>query len=180
MLSEKTIIWPSETQVVSKNGSFFYKNEFLPVLLRKLITWGRISSITICLVYYLTYNYLVPNLELISKQRKMFCLQNILCTRHLLNEIAAKSEQADHKKLTHRAKLMVQLDTVSKLTNKIKTSNINTKEVTEDFGSLVCELKETVAAKTEKNRAESQTSRKLLAEQAAQLKETVRALQRAL
>lgn len=172
-MKHDSIIWPSEVEVIQRNNTFFYKNNKVPILLGKIIKYGRISSITMCIIYYLTYNYIIPNLAMIQKQRILFNLQALLHTRQLLQNIKQKIQDIENKKIDFYARKMVQLEKINSLVNKTGGKKSSITSCANDLGAAVTALTNTVSKEIEADEARTKAYKESLSNKAKAFKETI-------
>lgn len=172
-MKHDSIIWPSEVDVIERNNTFFYKNNKVPLLLGKIIKYGRISSITMCIIYYLTYNFIIPNLAMIEKQRVLFNLQALLHTRQLLQNIKQKIQDIEDKKTEFYARRMVQLEKINSLVKRTGCKKSSITSGANDLGADVTSLINAVSKEIEGNDASTKEYKKSLSNKAKAFKETI-------
>ncbi|KAL6930182.1 hypothetical protein ACO0SA_001589 [Hanseniaspora valbyensis] len=176
-IQKDNIIWPTESDFVQRKDTFFYKNNKIPFVLGKLVKYGRISSITMCLIYYITYSYIIPNLEIISKQRKMFNLKVLLQTRQVLHNFVEKLKLIEKRKTDSHARIIVQLNHINTQINKIKINKKNRiTDSANDLGSLITELSDHVAQETEIQRIPKDVFKENLSKKTDAFNKTIREL----
>ena len=113
MQSFNTLIWPTQLQLSNKEALKYAKISEINRFFGRLISVTRNTSIALAIIYYLTYNYIIPNINKISKQRSALCIQHILNTRQLL------------KSLDDKIKLLNQSSVEKNLLSAIQVDNLN-------------------------------------------------------
>ncbi|XBW38787.1 hypothetical protein QEN19_004371 [Hanseniaspora menglaensis] len=180
MSAVPNIIWPLESQIIRKNDLIFYRSNKLPLILGRLIKYGRLSAVTMCVVYYLTYNFIVPNLEIISKQRKKFNLQVLLQTRQLLKDIGIRLNNASqHKTVTH-AQSIVKIAHLRTIAHKVSAVNDVLGDSASECANLIKELRKKIQKQMENDKLASQILRSAILEQKAIFHKTILELKKTL
>lgn len=113
MQSFNTLIWPTQLQLSSKESLKYARVSKVNRFFGRLISVTRNTSIALAIIYYITFNYIIPNINKIFKQRSALCIQHILNTRQLL------------KNLDDRIKLLSQSSVEKNLLSAIQVDNLN-------------------------------------------------------
>ena len=125
--SFNSLIWPTELQLLNKESLNYARVSKLNKFFGRLISVTRNTSIALAILYYLTFNYVLPNIEEIKKQRSALCIQNILKTRSLLKELDNRINAFNQSSVENHLLSVIQVDdlnvNVYALDKRIKKRN---------------------------------------------------------
>ncbi|KAL6931078.1 uncharacterized protein HGUI_02556 [Hanseniaspora guilliermondii] len=107
------LIWPSNLQLINNDSLKYAQISNANRFFGRLISITRNTSIILAILYYITFNYLLPNIDQINQQRSAFCIQNVLKTRALLKQLDAKINSINQSSIDNNILSIIHIDNLN-------------------------------------------------------------------
>lgn len=121
------LIWPSNLQLINNDPLKYVQLSNANRFFGRLISITRNTSIALAVLYYITFNYLLPNIDKINQQRSAMCIQNVLKTRSLLKQLEAKISDINQSSIDSNVLSIIHIDSLNSnvftLSKKLKQSH---------------------------------------------------------
>lgn len=116
------LIWPSTLHLINKDPLKYVQISTANRFFGRLISVTRNTAVALALIYYTTFNYLLPNIEKINHQRSALCIQNVLETRNLLKKLQAKINDINQISIDNNVLSILYIDSLnSNVLNLLKS-----------------------------------------------------------
>ncbi|KAL6931922.1 hypothetical protein ACO0OL_003396 [Hanseniaspora opuntiae] len=121
------LIWPSNLQLINNDPLKYVQLSKANRFFGRLISITRNTSIALAVLYYITFNYLLPNIDKINQQRSAMCIQNVLKTRSLIKQLEAKISDINQSSIDSNVLSIIHIDSLNSnvftLSKKLKQSH---------------------------------------------------------
>lgn len=107
------LIWPSNLQLINNVPLKYVQMSNANRFFGKLLSVTRNTSIALALLYHITFNYILPNIDKINQQRSAMCIQIVLKTRSLLKQLEAQISDINQSSIDNNVLAIIHIDSLN-------------------------------------------------------------------